>query len=170
MQDAFVQSPALAGVPADFDFIFGRWNVHHRRLRHRLQACEEWISFEGRSEFRPLMGGQGNVDDNWLDLPGEPYRAATLRAYDPKTQQWAIWWLDGRYPDRIDTPMRGSFDSQDGIGLFLADDTFEGRPIRVRFIWTARGPNQGPRWEQAFSEDGGASWETNWVMNFERAD
>jgi len=152
-------------TPPDFDFIIGRWQVHHRRLRHRLQGCQEWVSFSGLSEFRKLMNGQGNVDDNWLDLPGDPYHAATLRAFDPKTRQWAIWWLDGRYPDRIDVPMRGSF--TDGVGLFFADDTFEGRPIRVRFIWTTHTP-QGPRWEQAFSVDGGASWETNWVMDFER--
>ena len=152
-------------APPDFDFIIGQWQVHHRRLRHRLQDCQEWVSFSGRSEFRKLMNGQGNVDDNWLDLPGDPYHAATLRAFDPKTQQWAIWWLDGRYPANIDAPMRGSF--ANGIGLFLADDTFEGRPIRVRFIWTTSTP-QGPRWEQAFSVDGGESWETNWVMDFER--
>ncbi len=88
------------------------------------------------------------------------------RAFDPATRQWSIWWLDGRTPSQIDTPMRGGFD-KDGVGLFLADDTFEGRPIRVRFLWSHRGPNSA-RWEQAFSLDGGESWEVNWVMDFER--
>ena len=151
---------------ADFDFIIGRWNVRHRRLKLRLQGCTEWEEFAGTSQFWKLMDGQGNVDDNWLDLPSGPYRAATLRAFDPTTRQWAIWWLDSRYPAQMDKPMRGGFD-KDGVGLFLADEQFEGRPIRVRFLWTRGGPNAA-RWEQAFSTDGGESWEVNWVMSFER--
>ena len=150
----------------DFDFIIGRWAVRHRRLKLRLQGCTEWEEFPGTSQFWKLMDGQGNVDDNWLELPSGPYRAATLRAFDPATRQWAIWWLDGRYPSQLDSPMRGSF-NEDGVGLFLADEQFEGRPIRVRFLWTHGGPNAA-RWEQAFSTDGGESWETNWEMDFER--
>ena len=152
----------------DFDFFFGRWRVRHRRLKQRLSNCTEWDEFEGASTAQPLLGGLGNIDDNLLDLPQGRYSAATLRDYDPKTRQWSIWWLDARMPGRIDAPMVGRFDAE-GTGLFLADDLFEGRPIRVRFIWSlTRTPN--PQWEQAFSPDGGASWETNWVMRFSRPD
>jgi len=111
------------------------------------------------------LGGLGNIDDNILELPGDPYRAVTMRSFDPKAQQWAIWWLDGRKPHRFDVPMVGSF--ADGIGTFLADDNFNGKPIKVRFLWS-RITLQSCRWEQAFSEDGGHNWETNWVMDFER--
>jgi len=155
----------IASTAADFDFFMGRWRVHHRRLRQRLAGCTDWDEFQGTCHTWPLMDGHGNVDDNWLDLPAGPYRAATLRAFDPRTRQWAIWWLDGRQPDRLDVPMRGGF--ADGVGRFLADDSFEGRPIRVRFIWSHITPT-GARWEQAFSTDGGREWETNWVMDFER--
>lgn len=153
----------------DFDFLFGRWQVSHRRLRHRLAGCAEWDHFGGSCEVRPLLDGRGNVDDNVIDLPellGGRYRAATLRAFDPAQRQWAIWWLDGRWPDRIDTPMRGGFDAE-ARGLFLADETLEGRPIRVRFLWLHT-RSDTPRWEQAFSADQGRSWETNWAMDFER--
>jgi hypothetical protein len=156
-------------MSSDFDFLFGRWHVAHRRLRRRLAGCTEWDLFGGSSEARPLLGGLGNVDDNVIELPadmGGSYRAATLRAFNPKAGTWSIWWLDGRWPDRIDVPMVGRFDAE-GNGLFLADDLFEGRPIRVRFLWL-RTRTTSPRWEQAFSADQGASWETNWEMDFKR--
>jgi hypothetical protein len=88
-----------------------------------------------------------------------------LRAFDAATGLWSIWWLDGRDPHRLDPPMVGGFD--DGLGTFFADDLFEGRPIRVRFLWRVADP-QSPRWEQAFSIDGGEKWETNWTMDFAR--
>jgi len=155
-----------AGSPRDFDFFHGDWRVRHRRLRARLVGSADWDAFDGTCRVWPLLGGAGNVDDNTLDLPGGAYRAVTLRSFDPATGLWSIWWLDGRWPHRLDVPMVGRF--TDGEGIFLADDTFDGRPIHVRFLWRSRGKT-GPRWEQAFSADGGATWETNWTMDFLRA-
>ena len=151
----------------DFDFLVGRWKVQHRHLKARLAGCTEWERFGGTSELRLLMNGHGTIDDNVIELPSGPYRAVTLRSYDPGSRQWAIWWLDGRDPHRIDAPMRGGFAS-DGSGAFYADEDFNGRAIRVRFLWTDITP-QSCRWQQAFSADGGATWETNWVMDFTRA-
>ena len=150
----------------DFDFLFGEWRVHHRRLQRRLQACTEWDEFHGTSRAWPLLDGQGNVDDNVIELPGGAYRAVSLRSFDPASGEWAIWWLDARHPGQIDVPVRGRF--VEGVGTFVADDTLDGRPIRVRFVWSRITPRSA-QWEQAFSADAGASWETNWVMNFERA-
>ncbi|MGL4576083.1 MAG: DUF1579 domain-containing protein [Burkholderiaceae bacterium] len=149
----------------DFDFFMGKWNVQHLRLKERLAHCNEWQEFDGTSVAQPLLGGLGNIDDNVLHLPDGTYRAATLRAFDPATQEWSIWWLDGRNPGQLDAPMRGKFSQ--GIGEFYADDVFKGIPIKVRFLWDARNPDQ-PTWAQAFSADGGATWETNWVMRFLR--
>ena len=150
----------------DFDFLQGRWQVRHRRLLKRLAGCTEWQVFAGTSELRPLLGGAANIDDNTIHLPGGSYRAVTLRAWSPQTGLWSIWWLDGRLPGEIGTPMRGRFEG--GVGCFYADETFEGRPIRVRFLWL-RTNTPAPRWEQAFSTDGGQTWETNWEMDFSRA-
>jgi hypothetical protein len=149
----------------DFDFLVGTWSVHHRRLKERLADNDDWQEFRGTSDARKILGGAGNVDDNVLELPGDTYRAVSLRTFDPTTQAWSIWWVDGRHPDRLDPPVVGGF--ANGLGTFLADDTFNGRPIRVRFIWS-RITSDSCRWEQAFSPDGGESWETNWVMEFER--
>jgi hypothetical protein len=153
-------------APHDFDFLIGRWRVHHRRLKERLANSDEWIEFEGMSFVQRVMGGFGMVDDNVLDLPGGRYRAAGLKSFDAKSGEWSIWWLDSRMPQGpLDPPVRGRF--RDGIGNFFSDETFDGRPIRVRFTWSRITPTSC-HWEQAFSTDGGATWETNWVMDFER--
>ena len=148
----------------DFDFLFGDWTVHHRKLRRRLAGDTTWDTFDGTCSARPLLGGRGNVDDNVLGGPGAPYRAATVRRYDASTGQWSIWWLADRY-GTIDAPMVGGF--EDGVGRFFADEAIDGRMVRVRFVWSdiAR---DGLRWEQAFSIDGGTTWEVNWEMSFER--
>jgi len=150
----------------DFDFQQGRWTVHHRRLKSRLTGCTEWETFAGTSEQRPLLGGNGNVEDNLLHLPAGDYRAVALRSYDPEAGTWAIWWLDARNPHALDMPVTGRFEQ--GIGTFFADDTHEGRAVRLRFLWLDT-HGDAPRWEQALSADGGESWETNWVMEFTRA-
>ena len=150
---------------SDFDFLFGSWRVHHRRLKERLTDCTEWVAFEGTCVSRPLMGGQGNVEDNVLHLPEGTYQAVGLRAFDPRSCTWAIWWLDSRHPHSFDVPVVGGF--KDGVGTFLADDMLRGRPIKVRFQWSKITPTSA-QWDQAFSPDGGETWETNWVMQFTR--
>ncbi len=147
----------------DFDFEHGAWTVRHRRLQIRLQGADDWQDFAGRSETRPVLGGVGNVEDNWLDYPGSAYRAIAIRSFDAGTGLWAIWWLDQRAPHGLEVPVVGRF--TDGVGTFLADDTHGGHPVRLRFQWHAANP-EAPRWEQALSVDGGTTWETNWIMQF----
>ncbi len=150
----------------DFDFFFGNWTVKHRQLKQRLAGSVEWIEFGGTIAAQPIMGGAGNVDDTVIDKPDGTYRAATMRTYDAKTDAWAIWWFDGRTPHgKVDPPTIGRF--EDGIGTFLADEMFEGKPIKVRFVWSHI-TAASARWEQAFSPDGGASWEVNWIMDITR--
>jgi hypothetical protein len=88
-----------------------------------------------------------------------------LRSYDTTKGTWSIWWLDGRFPDRIDIPVVGSF--KEGVGTFFAKDVVAGVPVTVRFIWSQISANE-LRWEQAFSTDEGSTWETNWTMSFYR--
>jgi hypothetical protein len=149
----------------DFDFYMGTWRVHHHRLKERLAGSTEWQEFEGTSQAWPLLGGAGNIDDNILELPSGTYRAVSLRSFDPESGQWSIWWLDGRNPGRLDPPVVGGF--KDGIGTFQCDDTFNGRPIIVRFLWSNI-TETTCRWEQAFSPDGGETWEVNWIMESSR--
>ena len=167
--------PALAlEVPvssaADFDFLCHAWTVRHRKLRTWLAGADDWAEFDGTSTTRAILGGGGNVEDNVIEAPGGTYRAAALRCFDATDGVWRIWWLDERFPAEIGPPVVGRFEG--GRGVFLTDDTWQGIPIRMRFIWLKDdGPKEGdhgPRWEQAFSKDGGATWEVNWIMEFRR--
>ncbi|WP_114952380.1 DUF1579 domain-containing protein [Sphingosinicella terrae] len=155
--------PAVSGRH-DFAFQNGEWRVRHRKLRERLAGSDDWLEFGGTCRAWEVMGGLGHIEDNMLDDPSGAYRAAAFRLADSNTGQWSIWWADERYPG-IDVPVRGRF--EDGVGTFFADDTFEGRPVRLRFIWSEIEEDKA-RWEQALSDDDGRSWEVNWIMRFER--
>ena len=153
-------------APTDFDFIIGDWSVRHRRLNSRLAGCTDWSEFSGLSSTRKILGGFGNVEDNVLSFPDAEVRAAAFRSFDAQTGNWAIWWLDDRAPHNLDVPVVGGFSGS--VGVFHANDTLDGKPIKVRFTWSAN-PGGNPIWEQAFSGDGGTVWETNWVMEFTRS-
>jgi hypothetical protein len=155
----------LSSAPRDFDFVIGDWQVTHRRLKERLVNCQEWIEFDGEMSTQKILGGFGNVEDNLLRFPEGEFRAAALRSYDATSESWSIWWLDGRFPDRIDVPVVGRF--KDGVGTFFAKDVIAGAPVTIRFIWSQASADE-LRWEQAFSPDDGRTWETNWTMSFLR--
>ena len=162
--------PRLAGTgdlpqARDFDFLVGSWKVQHRRLKKRLAGSTDWIDFDGTFVNWPVLGGRGNAGDNMMNFPGAPFRGVGIRTLDPKAGEWLSWWLDGRNPSAIAPPVRGGFEG--GVGTFIGDDSFAGRPIRTRVLWS-RITAISARWEQAFSVDGGASWETNWISDFER--
>ncbi|AGC43419.1 hypothetical protein MYSTI_02090 [Myxococcus stipitatus DSM 14675] len=148
----------------DFDFWVGKWNIRNRRLRERLKGCTEWIEFEATSVARLLLGGMGIEDEYrtefWSGFVGSAYQF-----FNPETKQWSIYWVDNRR-GILEPPVVGSFTGD--VGVFEGVDTYEGRPIRVRYTWS-RVTSAAPRWEQAFSTDGGVTWETNWVMDFIRA-
>lgn len=163
--DPIAEREAASGVH-DFDFLVGRWRVHHRKLQTRLANKNDWIEFDGTLAAQKLMDGYANVDDNTFAVAGGAYRGVALRSFNAKSRTWSIWWLDSRTPlGPMDPPVRGRF--QQGVGTFYGDDVFDGRPIRVRYIWSKIAARTA-HWEQAFSVDGGATWETNWLMDFER--
>ena len=115
---------------------------------------------------RQLPGGLGN-EDVFCTEYGGGFVGMSFRFYDPDSALWSIYWADSRRPGLLDPPVVGSFSGDTGV--FEGDDTFGGRPIRVRFTWSGV-TTTTPRWEQAFSDDGGKTWETNWVMDFTRAE
>ncbi len=162
------EQPAASNLSGlhDFDFLFGEWRVHSRRLKERLTGSTAWEEFEGTIVSRPYMEGWANVDDTVFHTPGGIYRGVAPRAYDPKTGQWAIWWIDGRNPfGNLDPPVKGRF--VNGVGTFYADDTLRRKPIKVRFTWSHI-TKTSARWEQAYSPDGGKTWEVNWEQRLER--
>jgi hypothetical protein len=147
----------------DFDFLHGRWEVRNRRLRARLAGADEWEEFTATNECRALPGGLANQDVYRTEFwPG--FVGLAQRFYDPERGLWSIYWADNRR-GVLDPPVVGAFAGD--TGTFEGEDRFEGRPIRVRFRWS-RIASGRPRWEQAFSADGGRTWETNWVMEMTR--
>jgi hypothetical protein len=151
-----------------FDFIFGRWYVHNRKLRDVTDpACDEWIEFDAVTEAYPVLGGLGHVD--LLSAAASAYMPAfegfTFRLFDPTQQRWRIWWSSTRNPGVVDPPVVGGFDGS--TGRFECDDTIANRPVRVRFEWLVDQPTR-PRWEQSFSYDDGDSWSRNWTMALTR--
>ena len=95
------------------------------------------------------------------------FTGMSFRFFEPETKRWWIYWADSRRPGELDAPVTGAFDGD--VGIFEGEDIFNGRPILVRFTWSGV-TTPTPRWEQAFSDDDGETWETNWVMDFTRAD
>ena len=148
----------------EFDFLLGRWTVRNRRLVERLAGSDEWDEFESRAAARTLPGGLGNEDVYCTEYAGG-FVGMSFRLFDPETELWSIYWADTRRPGRLDPPVVGSFDGDTGV--FEGDDMLGDRPIRVRFTWSGV-TTPTPRWEQAFSADGGETWETNWIMDFAR--
>jgi hypothetical protein len=150
------------GTARDFDFFLGRWKVHNRFLRRRLAGSDDWDEFEATSVARGLLDGLGNEDEFRTDYAGG-FIGMSFRFFDPKTSRWSIYWADTRRCGKLDPPLFGAFSGDTGV--FEGEDAFEGRPIRVRFLWSGATTGK-PHWEQAFSEDGGQTWETNWIMDF----
>lgn len=145
---------------ADFDFIVGRWNIHHRRLRERLKGCTDWDEFDGTTEDRSIVGGLGNLGEASLVLNATPLIASSMRLFDPQTRQWSVYFTNS-LQGVLSPPMTGGF--ADGRGEFYAQETLEGKSVFTRLIWSDITANSF-RWEQAFSADGGRTWETNWIM------
>lgn len=152
----------------DFDFLWGSWQIANRRLRSRLIGSDDWEEFAARGTCRPILGGSGNVDD-FVPVEGSDwsgYEGGAIRLFDPATSVWSIYWFDN-VVHRLLPPVHGVFEN--GVGVFFGDDVHDGQAVKVRFRWSDTTPTSA-RWDQAFSADDGATWETNWVMNFTRDD
>lgn len=148
----------------DFDFIYGRWTVQHRKLRDNTDPqCEEWVQFAGTSEAFAVLDGVGHVDRILVPDSTEisAFQGMTLRLFDPTDLTWRIWWSSTRAPGRLDPPMAGRYDGRHGV--FFGADVVNDRSIQVRFDWYA---DESPRWEQRFSFDAGQTWILNWQMTF----
>ncbi len=149
-------------MTSDFDFLFGRWDVSHRRLKQRHVGVDDWSGFETVVTCEPRLDGLVNVEEHRMD--GAPFGFA-LRTFDPAAGRWSIYWVNPA-DGLLQPPVHGRFEN--GVGVFEGDDVDEGRPIRARYTWSHIEADSA-RWSQAYSLDGGQTWETNWVMAFVRS-
>jgi hypothetical protein len=160
-------TPTARDGRKDFDFLFGSWQTHYRLLRHRLQNDREWYDCYGTSTIRPFWNGSANLEDGDLRCPKRYIAGMTLRLYNAGTHKWSLYW--GTRQLGIVLPAQVGHFNDRGVGEFFAHDTYEGRPIVVRFEWMLK-PGDHPFFAQAFSTDNGKTWETNWTTVYTRTD
>jgi hypothetical protein len=156
-------------VAHDFDFLVGTWQIANRRLTELFVDSDEWDEFPATSVVQRFFDGAGSFDT--IRFPTKGWSGVTLRLFDPEREEWAIHWANSRTGVLRPPSVVGRF--VDGRGEFYCDDTHdgtpEGRPVRVRYLWSDI-TDDSAHWEQAFSVDGGETWETNWIMDLARAD
>lgn len=153
----------------DFDFLYGHWKMHNRRLVKRLAGSHDWVEFDSYDDARPLPGGLGDEDEYRTDFFRKDFVGLTVRLYDPRTGLWSIYWVDNlQMQGTMLPPEVGKFVGN--VGVFEGPDTFDGKPIVVRYTWslTPDDPKVAAHWEQAFSADGGKTWETNFMNDLLR--
>jgi hypothetical protein len=155
---------APSGGAHDFDFEFGAWTAHLKRLRHPLDGDTAWVAYDGRSLVHPLLRGRENVGE--LDVRGAAgaIQGLTIRTYDAPDRRWNVSWVNAG-DGTVTNPMMGGF--HNGEGLFFGNDTYKGKPILVRFEFS-NVTRRHFTFRQAFSGDGGKNWETNWVATFDK--
>jgi hypothetical protein len=143
----------------DFDFEIGTWNTHLRRLQNPLSGSTTWVDYNGTTVVRKVWGGRANLVELTVNGPGGRLEALSLRLYDPQSHQWSLNYANGR-SGQMGVPSVGEF--RNGRGEFYSHEEFNGRMVLVRFVITPLGPDSC-RFEQSFSDDGGKTWEANWI-------
>jgi hypothetical protein len=161
------EKPALRDGQHDFDFLRGTWKTHLSRLVKPLTGSTTWVEFDGTIVDRPVWGGLANLDEFEADGPNGHIQGLTLRLYNPQSHQWSLYWATSKDGTLGLPPTVGAFDSKNGRGEFFDQETFNGRSIIVRYVWSDITPTSA-RFEQAFSADGGKTWEPNWISTMVR--
>lgn len=143
----------------DFDFEIGTWKTHLKRLLNPLSGSTKWVEYDGTSVVRKVWNGRANLVELVADGPAGHFEGLSLRLYNPQSRQWSLNFasVNGGV---MTEPTIGEF--KDGRGEFFSRETLDGRAIFVRFVISDITPNSC-RFEQAFSDDGGKTWEVNWI-------
>jgi hypothetical protein len=161
------QASAAAGPvdgQHDFDWEIGTWKTELRRLAKPLSGSSEWVEYSGTTVVRKVLDGCENLVELRVKGSAGQIEGVSLRLYNPQTKQWSLNFASVRN-GVMTQPVYGGF--QDGRGEFFGHDSFDGRAIFVRFV-ISKVTNDSWRFEQAYSEDGGRTWETNWIATDSR--
>jgi hypothetical protein len=153
--------PADRDGQHDFDFELGSWKIHLKRLVHPLTGSTTWVELDGTSVTRKVWDGRSDLEEFETNGSAGHIEGLTLRLYNPQTHQWSLYWANSRNGVLV-VPQIGEFTN--GRGEFFAQDTLDGKMIFVRFVWT-KTTTSSPHFEQSFSEDGGKTWEVNWITD-----
>ena len=143
----------------DFDFEFGTWKTHLKRRLHPLSGTNEWVEYDGTTVVRKIWDGRANLVELEVDGAAGHIEGASWRLYNPEGRQWSLNFANSQ-GGSLSQPTFGGF--KNGRGEFYDQELFNGRAVFVRFVISAITPNSC-RFEQAFSDDGGKTWEVNWI-------
>ena len=143
----------------DFDFEIGTWKTHLSRLLHPLTGSTNWVDYEGTTVVRKVWDGRANLVELRADGPSGHFEGLSLRLYNPQSRQWSLNFANSQ-GGSLSQPTIGAF--KNGRGEFYDQEMFNGRAVFVRFVISDITPNSC-RFEQAFSDDGGKTWEMNWI-------
>lgn len=150
----------------DFDFEIGTWKTHLRRLLHPLTGSNQWVECNGTTVVRKVWNGRANLVELEADCPDGHFEGLNLRLYNPQSHQWSLNFASSR-AGTLTQPTIGEFKNR--RGEFYDQETLNGRPILVRFVILEVNKDTC-RFEQSFSDDGGKTWEINWVATDTRVD
>jgi hypothetical protein len=153
------QTPAERDGQHDFDFEIGTWKTHLRRLVHPLTGSTTWVEYEGTSVVRKVWNGRANLLELVAEGAAGHFEGLSLRLYNPESHQWSLNFANSN-SGTLSQPTIGEF--KNGRGEFFDQETLNGRAILVRFVISDI-TQDSCRFEQAFSEDGGKTWEVNWI-------
>jgi len=145
----------------DFDFEIGNWKTHLKRLKAPLSGSTTWIEYDGTTAVHKIWNGRANMVELEVDGPSGHFEGLNLRLYNPEARQWSLNFASSR-GGVITQPTIGEF--KNGRGEFYDQEAFDGRTILVRFVITKVNPDL-IHFEQSFSDDGGKTWEVNWVAD-----
>ena len=145
----------------DFDFEVGHWATHVKRLQHPLSGSQSWVEYDGTTNVQNVLNGKGVLLELVMDGPAGHFEGLSLRLYNPESHQWSLNFANAA-SGVLSTPTIGEF--KDGRGEFYDRETLSGRAILVRFVISGISKNS-VHFEQAFSDDGGKTWETNWIAD-----
>jgi hypothetical protein len=150
-----------------FDPLIGTWKATLKRLVHPLTGSKEWVEFEGTQITKSIWGGRGTMDEFHVHDPkkGADVDGLTVRLYNPETRQWSIYWANAKNGRFDPPPTVGRWTN--GRGEFYDQELFEGKSIFVRYVWSDITPTSA-HFEQSFSDDGGKTWEVNWISDITR--
>src|ERR1041384_7462003 len=143
----------------DFDWEIGTWKTRLRRLQNPLGGSTTWMEYDGTTEVRKVWDGRANLVELKADGPAGHFEGLSLRLYNPQSRQWSLNFANIN-SGTLTVPSIGEF--KDGRGEFYNQDTYNDRSIFARFVIIKITPDQY-RFEQSFSDDGGKTWELNWV-------
>jgi len=143
----------------DFDFEIGAWKTHLKRLQHPLTGSTAWVEYDGTTVVSKVWNGRANLVELDVNGPAGHIEALSLRLYNPESHQWSLNFANSA-GGTMSQPTIGEF--KNGRGEFFDQETLNGRAILVRFVISDITPNSC-HFEQAFSDDGGKTWEVNWI-------